>query len=452
MFALAFKSLRNRKATAMLTVLSIALAVMLLLGVDRLRQESRESFAATISGTDLIVGARSSPVQLLLYSIFRIGNPANNLSWQSYLAIADLDQVAWTIPISLGDSHRGFRVVGTTTAYFEHFRYAHDRTLTLVAGELPGDDHDVVLGSEVARKLGYQPGNSLIIAHGAGEVSFSLHEDQPFTVSGVLAPTGTPVDRALHVTLDGLDDVHADEVQHGVQDPLAAALQALPRARRSAEPHDDDHHNEHAGDERPEDHADNDHHEAHAMDASQRSISAFLVGLKSRAAALSVQRFINEYEGEPLTAILPGVALQEVWVVVGAAEGTLRAVSALVVLVGLTGMLVALLTSLGERRREMAILRSVGARPRHVFVLILGEAILLTVLGIVLGVVALYAGLVTGQSWLESRLGLFIGVGWPSWHELGLIGLVGVAGGLIGLVPAWRIYRYSLSDGMTIRI
>ena len=165
-----------------------------------------------------------------------------------------------------------------------------------------------------------------------------------------------------------------------------------------------------------------------------------------------MQRSVNEYPGEPLTAILPGATLQEVWEIVGAVEKTLLAVSALVVVVGLAGMLVALLTSLSERRREMAILRSVGARPAHVFALILGEAAFLTLSGIVLGIAALYLGLIVGQSWLESRLGLLIGVGWPSSHELGLTLVVGIAGILIGLIPAYRIYRHSLADGMTVRI
>ena len=417
--ALAIKSLRNRKFTAALTVLSIALAVLLLLGVERIRQEARESFASTISGTDLIGGARSSPVHLLLYSVFRIGNATNNVRWDSYSATAARPEVAWTIPISLGDTHRGFRVLGTTQDYFEHFRYARDRRLELARGRRFADEHDAVLGAEVAQALGYRLDQAIVIAHGAGEVSFSLHEEHPFRVVGVLVRTGTPVDRTVHVTLEGLDSVHADHDQSA--DPLLAAL------------------HEKAG-------------AAHAHLASTRTISAFLVGLKSRGAALSVQRAVNEYPAEPLTAILPGPTLQEVWEIVGAAERTLLAVSALVVVVGLAGMLVALLTSLSERRREMAILRSVGAGPTHVFGLILGEAAFLTLAGIALGFAALYLALVVGQPWLESHLGLLIGLGWPSTHELNLMIVVAVAGVLIGLIPAYRIYRYSLADGMTIRI
>jgi putative ABC transport system permease protein len=420
-FALALKSLRNRKFTAALTVLSIALAVMLLLGVERIRHESRESFAATISGTDLIVGARGSPVHLLLYSVFHIGNASNNLRWDSYRAIAGDPAVAWTIPLSLGDSHRGYRVLGTGPGYFEHFRFARDHPLVFAQGRTFADEHDAVLGADVARSLNYRLGDSIVIAHGAGDVSFSLHEHHPFQVTGILARTGTPVDRTVHVSLEALDAVHADANEGGAVDPLAAILS---EAR----------------------------HGAASLPSTPRAITAFLVGLKARGAALSMQRRVNEYAGEPLTAALPGIALQEVWEITSGVEKTLFAVSALVVVVGMAGMLVALLTSLSERRREMAILRSVGARPVHVFALILGEAAFLTAAGIGLGVAALYVGLLAGQSWLESRLGLFIAVGRPSEYEVALLALVGAAGLLIGFIPAYRIYRYSLADGMTLRI
>ena len=417
---LAVKSLRNRKFTAALTVLSIALAVMLLLGVERIREESRESFASTVSGTDLIVGARSSPVHLLLYSVFHIGNATNNISWPNYQALAARPQVAWTIPLSLGDSHRGYRVLGTTQDYFEHFRYARNRSLEFAQGKPFAQLHDAVLGAEVAETLGYRLGQSIVIAHGAGDVSLIEHSDQPFTVVGILARTGTPVDRTVLITLDGLDAIHAGMGGEGADkdDPLAAAM---------------------AG-------------HGQAADLSKRTITAFMMGLKSRAAALGMQRTVNQFQGEPLTAILPGATLQEVWEIVGAAEKTLFAVSIRVVVVGLAGMLVALLTSLSERRREMAVLRSVGARPVHVFALILGEAAFLTAVGIALGVAALYLGLALGKPWLEAQMGLFIAIGWPSPHELLLVALVAAAGVLIGLIPAYRIYRYSLADGMTIRI
>jgi len=433
--ALALKSLRNRRGTAALTVIAIALAVSLLIGVERIREQSRESFASTIAGTDLIVGARSSPVHLLLASVFRIGDATSNVGWTSYRTLAGRPEVEWTIPLSLGDSHRGFRVVGTTSDYFEHMHFAGERKLSFASGHRFERAHDAVLGHEVAMALGYGIGQSVVIAHGSGDVAFTLHEDQPFRVVGVLERTGTPVDRAIHVPLEGMDAVHAD-IRGMPPDPLAAAVQAA-RARRDAR---DGSAPRASG------------HDGLVQDDSARTITAFLVGLKSRRDALSLQRLINQFPGEPLTAILPGVTLLEVWGIVGIAERALLAVSILVVVVGLAGMLVALLTSLSERRREMAVLRSVGARPMQIFALILGEAMLLTTLGIAVGVAMVYCGLVVGRPWLESQFGLFMDIRGPSPYEWGLAASTAVAGALIGMIPAYRVYRYSLADGMVIRV
>lgn len=416
---LAYKSLRNRRFTVALTVLSIGLAVALLLGVERIRHQSREAFASTVSGTDLIVGARTSPVHLLLAAVFRLGNAGNNLRWETYRAIAGRPDVRWSIPLSLGDSHRGFRVLGTTHEYFEHLRFARERRLVFARGARFTQARDAVLGAEVARVLGYALGQAITLTHGTGEMELSVHEEHPFRVVGILAPTGTPVDRTIHVPLEGIDLIHA-EADDAAHDPLAAALKANSAAAQREPP--------------------------------GRTITAFMLGLHTRAGALAMQRAVNEYQGEPLTAILPGVALLEVWEIVGTAERALFAVSVLVVAVGLACMLVALLTNLEERRREMAVLRSVGARPVHVFALLLGEAVLLALAGVVAGVAALYAGLVAGLPWLQAQLGLIIEPGWPSLHELGVVLVVVVAATLAGLVPACRIYRYSLADGMTLRM
>ncbi|CAB1076887.1 ABC-type antimicrobial peptide transport system, permease component [Olavius algarvensis Delta 1 endosymbiont] len=417
MFALAFKSFRNRKFTTILTIVSIALSVTLLLGVERIRKEARASFTNTISGTDLIVGARSGPVQLLLYAVFRIGNATNNISWQSYREIARIPQVQWTIPISLGDSHKGYRVVGTNTDYFEYLRYAGRRRLEMAAGRIFEDVFDAVLGAEVARKLNYHIGDPIIIAHGAGEVSFIKHGDKPFKVVGILQKTGTPIDQSIHVRLEGIEAIHIDW-QEGA--PVAGQSISPDTVRQ--------------------------------LNLTPKTLSAFFVGLKSRIAVFGVQRFVNEYPKEPLLAILPGVALQELWDLIGVAEKALLAVSGFVVIVGLSGMLIALMTSLNERRREMAILRSVGARPFHVFSLIVGESTMLTLAGVVSGVALLYGILLVGQPLISNKFGLFIAISGLSVHDLFLMGTVCLAGLIIGIIPGYRIYRFSLADGMTIRI
>ncbi len=411
---LAVKSLRNRRFSVALTALSIALSVMLLLGVERIRGEVRASFVSTISGTDLIVGARSGPVQLLLYSVFRLGDPTQSIAYESYEEIARHPQVAWAIPLSLGDSHRGYRVLGTTPAYFEHFRYARERGLALAAGRGFGEALEAVLGAEVAERLGYRLGAEIVVAHGAGEVSFVEHADTPFRVVGILQRTGTPVDRTIHVPLAGIEAMHEGFEQGGRKDEGPVV-----------------------------------HKHAHG---EPEKISAFLVGLKSRAAAPAMLRMINEYPGEPLSAIMPAVALQELWQLVGVVETALLVVSAFVLAVGLAGLLTALLASLEERRREMAVLRSVGARPVHVFGLIVGEAGVVTVLGAVAGLALLYLLQLAAGPLLAAKLGLYMPLAWPAWRELALLAAVCVAGILVGVIPGVRIYRYSLADGMTLRL
>lgn len=414
---LALKSLLNRRFTVLLTVLSIALSVTLLLGVERLRTESRSSFANTISGTDLIVGARSGSVPLLLYSVFRIGNATNNISWQSYQALSQHQSVDWSIPISLGDSHKGFRVMGTTAEYFQHYHYSRDRALSFASGKAFASLYEAVLGADVAETLGYQLGQQISISHGAGKISLVSHDDKPFHVVGILKKTGTPVDRTVHVSLQGIEAIHVDW-QGGAQ---------LPGFSISAE-------------------------QAEKMKLQPKSITAFMLGLKSKITTFRLMREINTYDSEPLLAIMPGVALQELWDMMGIAEKALLAISVFVVIVGLTGMITTVLTSLNERRREMAILRSVGAGPLHIFMLILGEAICLTMLGTLLGLVLLYSLLWIAQPLIESQLGIFIPIRWPGNYELSLLSAVMIAGVLVSLVPAWRAYRYSLADGMTIRI
>jgi putative ABC transport system permease protein len=414
---LALQSLLNRRFTALLTLASIALSVALLVGVERLRTETRASFANTISGTDLIVGARSGPVQLLLYSVFRIGNATNNIGWQSYLDIAAHPRVAWAVPLSLGDSHRGFRVLGTTLGYFEHYRHGRDRALAFRDGQPFADLYDAVIGAAVARELGYRLGDEIVIAHGAGDVSFARHDDKPFRIAGILAPTGTPVDRTVHVSLEAIEAIHAGW-QGGAP---------LPGLSVDAE-------------------------QARAMDLTPEAVTAVLVGLKSRIATFAVQRWVNDYAGEPLLAVLPGVALSELWSLIGIAENALLVISGFVVLVGLTGMLTALLIGLDERRREMAILRSVGARPAQVLALIIGEAAFLTLLGILLGVALLYGLMAAGQPLLETHLGIALGIGPPAPREWLLLAAVLGAGLLVGLIPGWRAYRMSLTDGLSMRL
>ncbi|ENJ1734749.1 ABC transporter permease [Vibrio parahaemolyticus] len=413
---LAWKSLMNRKATAVLTIMTVAISVILLLGVERIRTQAKDSFANTISGTDLIVGGRSGQVNLLLYSVFRIGNATNNIDWKSYQEFSQHRAVDWAIPISLGDSHKGFRVMGTNHSYFEHYKYGSKQPLTFSKGKEFNGLFETVLGSDVAKQLGYQIGSEIIIAHGISDVGFSRHDKLPFKVVGILAPTGTPVDKTVHVSLEAIEAIH-------VGWESGARLGPTPDAKVLQE-----------------------------RDFQPKQITAMHVGLKSRIQTFALQRQINNYPKEPLSAIMPGVALHELWGMMSVAEQALMAVSGFVVIAGLLGMLSSLLTSLQERRREMAILRAMGARPRHVFSLLISEASLLTAAGIVTGVLGLYAILALLQPLIQQHYGINLTLSTLSAYEWMLLSFVQCAGIVIGFIPAFRAYRQSLSDGMTIRI
>lgn len=414
---LALKSLYNRRGTALLTIFAIAVSVSLLLGVERVRTQAKESFANTISGTDLIIGARTGPVQLLLYSVFRIGNATNNISWQSYEDIAKQKSVKWSVPLSLGDSHRGYRVLGTNTDYFKFYQFGKSQPLQFNHGQPFESLFETVIGSEVAKKLQYKIGDKIVIAHGAGSTSFTKHDQMPFTITGILAPTSTPVDKTVHVSLLAIEAIHLGW-SNGAQ-PVTGSVDISALDINTLKP---------------------------------KVITAALVGMTSKIRIFQLQRMINQYKQEPLQAIIPGVALHELWSMMGIAEQALVVISGFVVASGLLGMLTMILASLNERRREMAILRAVGARPLQIFMLMISEAGILALAGALLGVITLFSMLAVAQPILQEQFGILITVSLLTAYEWQLLGLVLLSGVAIGIVPSIRAYRMSLADGMTIRV
>lgn len=396
---LAAKSVWNRRGSALLTVAAIAVGIFVLLGVEHLRAQARHSFASTVSGVDLVVGARTGSVNLLLYSVFRVGSPTNNIAWESYEEIASGADVDWAIPIALGDSHKGYRVMGTTGDYFEHFSYGDRHRLGFARGGPFSEVFDVVLGAEVAARLGYGLGDKLVLAHGVAATSFSLHDHAPFVVVGILDATGTPVDQTLHVGLRGIEAIHSGP-RHG------------------------------AGPANPE-----------LVAAHPETITAFMLGLKSRMSTFRVQRAINGYAKEPLLAILPGVALAELWRTMAILEDTLRLVAALVLLASVLGLSAMLLASIREREREIQLLRVVGASPVFVFLLIEAEALLISLFGVLLGALGLYTCLawfgerLVGQFGLRIPTDILSGAHWP------LLSLVALATLIAAVIPSCSAYR-----------
>lgn len=424
LLSLAWASLQNRRLATWLTVASIGLSVALLVGVEQIRAGARESFSGTISQTDLLAGPRAGTVSLLLYSVFRLGTPLNNIKYETYEHFKDHPAVEWAIPLAFGDSHRGYRVVGTDDSFYQHYRFRRDRRVAFAAGRAPKDKLDVALGAEVAERLGYKMGSKIVLTHGVGG-GLHEHDNTPFIVCGLLDRTNTPIDRSLYITFAGVEAMH-----EGWED-------GAPPAEGD---HDHDHH----------DHDKEKGHEGHDHPTDQ--VSAFLLKMKSRIDTLRVQREIATFKEEPLTAVIPGVALAELWSTVRYAEDALRLISVCVLVVGLLGMLVALYTALNERRREMAVLRAVGLTAGRVTALLVFEAVLLAVAGCVFGVALVYGLTALAQGPVEQQWGIHLplrALTPTSWVYLTLVPVVAA---VIGLIPAWRAYRQALVDGLSVRL
>ena len=461
----ALQSLRYRFGGVLLTVLAVALSVFVLLGVEHVRQEAKSGFASTVSGVDLIVGARTGEINLLLLSIFRIGNATTNIEWETVEEIENLERVAWSVPITLGDSHKNFRVVGTTQDFFERYQYGRKQRLVFEKGSEFEALQDVVLGSRAATELDYRLGDSLVLSHGMADTSFTHHDELPFNVVGILERSGTPIDNALFVSLEAIDAIHDDE--------NGGSHEEHDEGHKGHEDHDeheshDDHdehdaheheegHKGHEDHDEHESHDDHDEHDAHEHEEGHKghddheghnhgpigTVTAMLVGLESPAFALQVQRAINEYQGEALLAILPGVALAQLWALVGGIEGTLRGISILVFISSIFGLNAMLLASMRERRREVFVLRSIGAPSSFVLALLLLESLLIVTIGIAAAVVALFGAIAAVNGFLADQIGVTLSMAIFSEASLIAIGLIYISSILLSLFPAMQAYRAS---------
>ena len=534
LWLVASRSLRYRLSGVLLTIASIALSVFVLLGVEHARQEARSGFASTVSGVDLIVGARTGEINLLLLSVFRIGTATANLSWESVEQLDQQKNVVWTVPISLGDSHRNFRVVGTTQAFFSRYKFGSKQPLVFDQGQPFEEVAEVVLGARVAGELGYQLGDSLVLSHGMADTSFTHHDQLPFAVSGILAPTGTPIDNALFVGLDAIDamhsdggseshqaheghDAHEDHDAHNEHEVLEEHdAHVGPDADEDHEAHEDhddhkghevyeehdahqdhDAHNEHEvreehdahlgpdadedhdahedhdghegrevyeehdahqdhdahvgpdaeeDHEAHEDHVDLDHHEEHDQAHDHPpigTVTAVLVGLSSPITTLQVKRWVDEYEEEALLAILPGVALTQLWELVGNVESVLLGISVLILVSSLLGLNAMLLASMRERRREIEVLRSIGAPSSFILSLLMSESLLIVSVGVMLAVGILLASIAAANTLFVETFGLMISSQILNPSNVMALGLIYLTAVIVTLLPALRAYRVS---------
>lgn len=359
----------------------MTISIVIMLGIDHIGKQAKRSFNTTISGVDLIVGSRSSSLNLLLYSIFRMGSATANIDWQTFENINADNKVKWSIPISLGDSHKGFRVLGTNNNYFKYYKHGDSQSLVFSQGKELHHVFDLIIGADVARTLGYKMGDSLTLAHGLVSTHFNQHNKQ-FTVTGILKPTGTPVDKTLHVSLQGLDMLHLPPANNRLTTIETQKLDPLKIDKI---------------------------HPKLLLNPSYtgQSITAILLGLKSKFMIFSLQRHLNTNGNEPLLAIIPGVVLSELWQTLAVVEKAMQLIIALVFVSTTLGLSAMLVTSIKERYREMQLLRIIGASPLFIFAIIKIEAILISLLSIGLATLLLYLVFIPVQRYFLNQYGIY---------------------------------------------
>ena len=399
------KSLQDRKGSVLLTLMAMTISIFVILGVEHIRQQTKKSFESTLSDTDLVIGSRSGSLNLLLYSVFRIGSPTNNINWNSFKTISRDSKVEWAIPLSLGDSHKGFPVLGTNSDYFKYFRYGQKKTLEFKAGKPFEQIFDVVIGSEIAKQLKYNIGDKIILSHGIHKQSLQQHDEYPFQIVGILKPTGTPVDRTVHIQLEGMEVIHVGW-QNGVQ--VFKNKISKEFLNSGIEP---------------------------------KSITAILVGLKSKLATFSFQRTINNFADEPLLAILPGVALSELWQMMSLLEKSLLLVASLVFVSACFGVSAVLLNSIRERKEEIRLLRIIGASPPFIFALIETETLVITLTATVLATILLTATLIGAEGYIVGNYGIQISQFMELTSYLWVVAIVLTLTLIAGLVPGWAAYQ-----------
>ena len=431
---LALRSLKYRQQSVLLTFIAMVLSLSVLFAVEHIRAQIKESFTRSVSGVDLIIGPRTGDLTLLLSSVFHRGVPSAAMTLDDLNTISAKPQVSWAVPISLGDMHAGFTVVGTSQDFFNYFQTGEQVPLSFADGRAFAASNEIVIGAQVAKSLHYQVGQSIVLAHGLGEVSFHHHDDHPLLITGILTPTGTPVDHALFTSLQALKQAHD------------SSPKSLKRPSQNTHTHKHEHEHD---------------HDIESVDVSLpdpdkpllplspgTDITSAFLGLSNPVAVLSLQRKINRDNNRPLSAIIPGVTLNQLWQILRFVETTLQVITWLIVFATLLGLMTMLLASMRERKAEFAVFRALGARPGQIFWLIQIEAITLTIIAILTSVILLSSVLIIAANSLSLALGVSISTTLISDTILYNIGWVLLSVILSTSIPAWNAYKNNLQSNL----
>jgi len=446
LFAIAWKSIRQRLLSSSLTGFSVALGVMLMVGVLVIYGIMNRMFSQQSFGYHLIIGPKGSDLQLVLNTVYRVSAPLQNMPYLYLNELKKDHRVALAVPFCLGDfTEKGaFPIVGTTEEYWEN-DYAPDQKFT-IRGNQWTHSFDAIIGSEVCRVNGWDLGSQFQLVHGGAE-SQHKHEEK-FTVVGVLAATGTPNDKTVFVHLNGFYAIagHDAPLKEAVKRWLefsgqgssdaevdAAAAQwrkkcGLPEVEEV---------------EKPGEH----HHHHHAMCDVQKEVTAILVNMKSdAAAALFSSTMKREHKLQAVNPIIPMQRLMND--ILGNVRAVLVVMTSLIIIVSGVGIFVSIYNSMSDRRKEIAIMRALGAQRRTVFSIILAESILLCFGGGIFGILLGHGLVFAAAPIVQQQSGILIDPWAFEPIELVLLpALIGLAS-VVGIVPGMSAYRTDVARAL----
>ncbi|MEK9994482.1 MAG: ABC transporter permease [Hydrogenophilales bacterium] len=412
MFNLFLSSIRSRWLPTILIVSCLVSSMVLLLSIERIQNGTKQSFNYSISGVDSIIGPRSSSVALVLYTIFHIGKPTNNITYETFEYLKKRKDIDWIVPIALGDSYDEFRVIATTSDYFEKIKFGDNNQIKFDKGNNSLELNNTIFGADVAKKLNSNIGDKINIVHGSNADMGIEHDDISFELSGILKKTGTPIDKLVFINLQGYELVHLG--WKSGKKIFSLKNQDLSK-----------------------------------IDPDQlipKTITAAFVGLKSKLTIFNFQKDIREYQEEPISAVIPSIALSELWSIVGVVDKGFKLLSWIVIIISLIAMVTLIINSLENRKREMLIYRANGASPIDLSLMVVMEALFIGLVSIILAL--FFVSLISyfASSQLSIHFGISTNFNFLSFNEAIILSTILLAGVLSSLLPAVITYKKNINQ------
>ena len=456
-FTLVIKNILQRKFSVLLTVISVSLGVALIGSTLAIKEEVEKNFNQSNVGYEMIVGAKGSSMQLVLNTVFMLGNPVGNIRYEVYEKLKHDRRIALALPYALGDNYDGFNIVGTTDDLFTKFNYKVGKSFSFASGHAfeAHSKFQAVLGFDAAKSTGLKIGDEFIATHGLQETAEGMghqHEETPFTVVGILNRTGTASDKIIYTTVESVWAVHEHELHHE-HEPEALI------ADHDAHMHTNEH--ERANETQKNEHVhEHDHHHHEGISTEDHHITdltAVLIKVRSPLFALHLYKQINDW---PLAqAAIPVNEIKSLFEIISNIDWAFFLITVLVIVVALIGMMVSIYNSLYERRREISIMRALGAHRSKIFGIIILEAFTISFFGALFGLFfskllsLVLKGYILETTGVEISVKLLTMISFYEITELPvellIMSSVSFIGALVAIIPAIVAYKTDVSKNLS---